>query len=284
MLLYIIYNYTRNHGLTTPIMHPLIQKGEPYVYAGHILKAHGPVRDPTSKWHMPTSLYAPARFPSYAEGPLYVLSQVSVYIHMLCVPATDDRGRPPFLIQHTYTYTTAPGRRPPLPNGRGQRRGAQHLFREGGRAAAPARGALPVRGCVYRCVIRYMYIFEVSRPSIHQSTDQPNDPLIHCCCNHSTHTTTIHNRTGELINRLFTTDSPSPFATATVHYVDLPFLYRNLKAEDATTSASAAADDEKSKGDDGDGGGKKGKGKTGGGGRGHKRCVAFIVLFICLYV
>lgn len=66
---------------TTKTQH---QKEEPYVYAGHILQAHGPIRDPASKWHLPTALYAPARFPTYAEGPLYVLSQVNAWLY-ICV-------------------------------------------------------------------------------------------------------------------------------------------------------------------------------------------------------
>lgn len=34
------------------------------------------MRDPQSKWHLPTALYPSARFAPYAEGPLYVVSQV----------------------------------------------------------------------------------------------------------------------------------------------------------------------------------------------------------------
>lgn len=101
------------------------------------------------------------------------------------------------------------------------------------------------------------------------------------------------NTIGELISRLL---PPGPFTAATVRYVDLPFLYRNLKAEDTSTSASSAADDEggksRSKGkgkgggkedekdDDGGGGSGRSKGKgvkAGGGGHGHKRCVAYVV-------
>ena len=34
------------------------------------------MRDPNSKWHLPTDRYPSTRFPPYAEGPLYVVSQV----------------------------------------------------------------------------------------------------------------------------------------------------------------------------------------------------------------
>lgn len=61
------------HPTTTPTQQ---EAHAPLVYAGHLLEAHGPVRDPANKWHLPAGLYAPSRFPPYAEGPLYVLSQV----------------------------------------------------------------------------------------------------------------------------------------------------------------------------------------------------------------
>lgn len=34
------------------------------------------MRDPSSKWHLPRDRYSSTSFPPYAEGPLYVVSQV----------------------------------------------------------------------------------------------------------------------------------------------------------------------------------------------------------------
>lgn len=171
---FVLYYMEHGDSITHPPSHhhhhpqqPTKQKEEPYVYAGHILQAHGPIRDPASKWHLPTALYAPARFPTYAEGPLYVLSQVNARVY-ICVfmgcmhlPLRGDKMTVTLISSHfTRNFTnvhTAPRSRPPLPHEGGRRRSAQHLLRD-----APARGLVPLRGRVYRCVSggdKYVYVY-----------------------------------------------------------------------------------------------------------------------------
>lgn len=60
--------------------HQLITKALPRyhnnkgIYLGHMLTSQAPVRDPKSKWYLSAKQFKASSFPTYAEGPLYLLS------------------------------------------------------------------------------------------------------------------------------------------------------------------------------------------------------------------